>query len=96
MEIASVEMSTCNGLQIHSCRVEIFGGLDVGSRTQIPPVLPLPLVPQVVDGDGGIWVAGCNTFQDLQLVGLLDVLDAPLCFLLAHLCLCMPDEHERD
>ena len=76
---------TCNGLQVNCSRIEVLSGFYMRPSAQIPPVLPIPLVAQMVDGDGGVWMPCRNAFKDLQLVGLLDVLDAPLSFFPAHL-----------
>lgn len=84
--VCGYSLLACDGLQIHSSRVKVFGSLHMGASTQVPPVLPLtPLLPQVVDGDGVIGVSRYYALQDLQLVGFLDGFDARLCLFFADL-----------
>ena len=65
--------------------VDVAGGGHVRPRAQVPPVAGAARLPHMVDGDGLVRVLAADVLQDLELVGLLDLLYPPHCLLLAHL-----------
>ena len=69
-------------------------GGDMGPCTEVPPVILLPLLAYVPDGDGGGWVTRQDAFQDLHLVRLLDLLNPGPCLINRYLEP-LASEHEQ-
>lgn len=54
---------TCHSLEVKRLRANVTSALHMGTGAQVPPVLGAVLLPDVVNGDGGLRGALQNALQ---------------------------------